>query len=132
MIKLIVNVVIYFASAALGLLVASWVVPGFDLNLPGFLFGTIVFAIAQSILAPFAMKMAHKYARGLLGGIGLVSTFLALLVAVFVPGGITISGVSAWVIGTLVVWLITALGGWLLPIAAAKWILKEKAAGKKA
>lgn len=132
MIRLIVNVVIYFASAALGLLVASWVVPGFDLNLPGFLFGTIVFAIAQSILAPFAMKMAHKYARGLLGGIGLVSTFLALLVAVFVPGGITISGVSAWVIGTLVVWLITALGGWLLPIAAAKWILKEKAAGKKA
>ena len=132
MIRLIVNVVIYFASAALGLLVASWVVPGFDLNLPGFLFGTIVFAIAQSILAPFAMKMAHKYARGLLGGIGLVSTFLALLVAVFVPGGITISGVSAWVIGTLVVWLITALGGWLLPIAAAKWILKEKAAGRKA
>ena len=132
MIRLIVNVVIYFASAALGLLVASWVVPGFDLNLPGFLFGTIVFAIAQSILAPFAMKLAHRYARGLLGGIGLVSTFLALLVAVFVPGGITISGVSAWVIGTLVVWLITALGGWLLPIAAAKWILKEKAAGKKA
>ncbi len=132
MIKFIINVVIYFASAAVGLLVASWVVSGFDVTLQGFLLGTIVFAIAQSILAPFAMKMAHRYAKGLLGGIGLVSTFLALLVAVFVPGGITINGVAAWVIGTLVVWLITALGGWLLPIAAAKWILKEKAAGKKA
>lgn len=132
MIRLIVNVVIYFASAAVGLLVAGWLVEGFKVNLQGFFLGTIVFAIAQSILAPFAMKIAHKYARGLMGGIGLVSTFLALLVAVFIPGGITISGVSAWVIGTLVVWLITALGGWLLPIAAAKWIIKEKAAGKKA
>ena len=132
MLRLIINVVIYFLSAALGLLVAYWVVPGFELNFQGFLLGTIVFAIAQSILAPFAMKIAHRYAKGLLGGIGLVSTFMALLVAHFLPGGMTINGTSAWVIGTLVVWLVTALGGWLLPIAAAKWILKEKVAGKKA
>ncbi len=126
MLRLVTNVVIYFASAALGLLVAAWLVPGFQLSVEGFFLATVIFAIAQSILAPIAMKVAEKYAQGLRGGVGLISTFVALLVASLIPGGISISGVSAWVIGTLVVWLFGALGGWLLPMVAAKSILKDK------
>ncbi len=120
MVRLLIRTAIFFASAAVGLLVASWVVNGFTITLGGFLTATVVFALAQSILTPFAMKMAHRHAPRLLGGIGLVSTFLALVVASFVPGGITIRGVSSWVIGTLVVWLATALGTWLLPLAVLK------------
>lgn len=120
MVRLLIRTAIFFASAAVGLLVASWVVNGFTITLGGFLMATVVFALAQSILTPFAMKMAHRHAPRLLGGIGLVSTFLALVVASFVPGGITIRGISSWVIGTLVVWLATALGTWLLPLAVLK------------
>lgn len=120
MVRLLIRVAIFLVTAALGLLVASWLVPGFTITWAGFLTATVIFAIAQSVLTPFAMKMAHRYAKGLLGGIGLVSTFLALLVASFIPGGISIRGISAWVIGTLVVWLVTALGTWLLPVVVFK------------
>lgn len=116
MLRFLIRVVIFFATAAIGLLVAWWLVPGFTVTIGGFAMATVIFAVAQSILTPFAMKMAHRYAKGLLGGIGLVSTLLALAVASLVPGGISIRGLTAWIVGTLVVWAITALGTWLLPI----------------
>lgn len=128
--KVIVNIVSYFASAALGLLAAAWIVKGFGLSVEGFFLATIIFAVAQSILAPLAAKLAEKYAEWLKGGIGLISTFLALLIANLVSGGITISGATAWVLGTLVVWLVAALTAWLLAVIAKKWILTEKKSKK--
>ncbi len=130
MLKVIVNVVSYFASAALGLLAAAWLVEGFGLSVQGFFLATIVFAVAQSVLAPLAAKLAEKYAEWLKGGIGLISTFLALLVANLVSGGISISGMTAWVLGTLVVWLVAALAGWLLSVIAKRWILANKKSKK--
>ncbi|WP_125614833.1 phage holin family protein [Specibacter cremeus] len=122
MIRLLIRAGIFLASAALGLLVASWVLDGFRLRVGGFVTAIVVFAIAQSVLAPFIFTMARKYAPAMLGGIGLVSTFVALLIASLFPGGLSIAGVTAWILGTLIVWLITALGGWILPLV----FLKEK------
>ena len=59
-------------------------------------------------------NLARQFATPLLGGIGLVSTLIALLVAISFPGGITISGASAWVMAVFVVWIKGALGGWIL------------------
>lgn len=128
MIRLLVRVATFFVTAAIGLLIAAWLVADFSFQIGGFLLATAIFAIAQSVLTPFAMKMAHRYARGLLGGIGLVSTFLALLIASFVPGGIRITTLTAWVIGTLVVWIVTALGTWLLPAVLLSRLIKEEPA----
>ncbi len=66
------------------------------------------------MLAPFVFNIARKYASAVLGGIGLVSTFLALWIATLVGDGLEISGASTWIGVTVVVWLISALGGWLL------------------
>lgn len=129
MVRLLIRLLIFFVTAALGLLIAAWLVDGFHVTISGFLFTVAIFAIAQSVLTPFAMKMAHRHAKGLLGGIGLFSTFLALLVSTFLPGGIRITTVSAWVIGTLVVWLATALGTWLLPVALLAKRGQERADG---
>ena len=122
MIRFLIRAAIFLLSAALGLWVASLLLEGFVLSWEGFLIAVVVFAAAQSILAPFIFKMAHRYSPALLGGIGLISTFVALLIATLFTGGLQISGVLGWVLGTLIVWLVTALGGWLLPL----WWLKEK------
>ena len=37
-----------------------------------------------------------------------------------VTDGLSISGVPAWVVGTLIVWLISALGGWALGLIFLK------------
>ncbi|MFE6735582.1 phage holin family protein [Microbacterium sp. NPDC057650] len=116
MIRFLINVLISLVTAALGLLVCMWTLPGFSIDWPGFLIAVLVFTIAQAILGPFIFNVARQHASALLGGIGLVSTFVALLIASFFPSGIVLSGIGTWVLATLIVWIITALGTWLLPL----------------
>ena len=129
MLRFLIRLAIYLGTAALALLVTSWILPGFGLSLSGFLVAVAVFALAQSILTPFIVNMARKYAPAVLGGIGLVSTFVALLLASLFPGGITLSGIDTWVLASLIVWLITALGGWLLPLLLLRGKLADPKAG---
>lgn len=110
--------------------ITSLILPGFRLSASGFLVAIGVFALAQSVLTPFIINMARKYAPAVLGGIGLVSTFVALLIASFFPGGITITGIDTWALASLIVWLITALGGWLLPLLLLRGKLADPAPSK--
>jgi len=126
MLRFIIRVAIYVGTAALALLIASWLLPGFGLSVSGFIIAVLVFTLAQSILTPFVVNMARKYAPAVLGGIGLVSTFVALLIASFFPGGITLSGIDTWVLASLIVWLVTALGGWLLPLLFLRGKLADR------
>ncbi len=127
MIRLLIRVGINLATAALGLLVASWVIPGVTLSVSGFIVAVVVFTIAQSLLGPFVFNLARKHANAILGGIGLITTFLALFVATLFPGGLQINDLTAWFLAPLVVWLITALGGWAL----AFFFLREKVKSAK-
>lgn len=115
MIRFLVRVIVFVLSAALGLLVASLVLDGFDLTWRGYVLTVLVFAVLQSVLAPFIGTMAQRYAPAFVGGVGLVSTFVALLVTSLVRDALTIRGVTTWVVATLVVWLVTALATVLLP-----------------
>lgn len=120
MIRFLVRAAIFIVTAALGLLVASWILTDFRISLSGFLVAVGVFALAQSILAPFIFSMARRYAPAMLGGIGLVSILAALIIASLFPGGIIITGFVTWVLATLIVWIITALGAWILPLIFLK------------
>lgn len=120
MIRLLIRVAVLLGSSALGLLVARLLLDGFHVSASGFVTAVIVFTAAQAILAPFIFSVARKHASALLGGIGLVSTFVALLIASLFTGGLRLNGVSTWISATLVVWLVTALGGWLIPLMIAK------------
>lgn len=129
MIRFLLNVAISIVSAAVALLVAGAVVDGVTMHAAGFVIAVLVFTAAQALLAPFVFNMARKYASAVLGGIGLVSTFLALFVATLFPNGLQINGLTAWVITPLVVWIITALGTWILGIFIIKrWWEKRQAA----
>lgn len=127
MVRLLIRIGINLATAALGLLVASWVIPGVTLSASGFIVAVVVFTIAQTLLGPFVFNLARKHADAILGGIGLVTTFLALFVATLFPGGLHIADLTAWVLAPLVVWIVTALGGWILALI----FLKNKAAQAK-
>ncbi|MGM7422652.1 MULTISPECIES: phage holin family protein [unclassified Cellulosimicrobium] len=114
MIRFLLSFAINVVLAAVGLLVASSLFDGVTVHASGFVVAVLIFAVAQAILAPFVFNVARKYASAILGGIGLVSTFLALWVATLVGDGLEISGASTWIGVTVVVWLIGALGGWFL------------------
>jgi uncharacterized membrane protein YvlD (DUF360 family) len=113
-IRFLLHFLISLITAAAGLLLAALIIPGVKLEFGGFLVAIVVFAIAQGILGPLVSTMAQKYASAILGGIGLVTTLLALFVATLISGGLRIEGIGAWALATLVVWIVTALGGWIL------------------
>lgn len=124
MIRFLIHAAIFIVSAALGLWITSLILADFEITVQGFVIAVAVFALAQAILAPFIFKMTTRYASAFVGGAGLVSTFVALLIASWVSDGLTVRGISTWVLGTLIVWLVSALATWLLPM----WWLKNRVA----
>jgi len=129
MVRFLIRAAIFLVTAALGLLIAAWILPDFHIEWGGFLVAAAVFAIAQSLLSPFVFNLARKYASAILGGIGLVSTFLALLIASLFPGGIRVEGAVTWVLATLIVWIVTALGGWVLPLLFLRKRANDRVSG---
>ena len=110
----------FVVSAAFGLIVADLILPGFRIDWShwwGFVLAVVIFAVLQSVLTPWTAKVARRNAPALLGGIGIVSTFIALLIVVLIPGaGLGIgSPWWTWLIAPVIVWLVTALATVLLP-----------------
>jgi len=110
----------YLASAAIGLLLADGLLDGFVIQWDrwwGFVACIVIFAVLQSVLSPVAVRLADRYAPVLMGGIGIVSTLVALFVVVLLPvGGLRIVDLSSWVLGAVLVWLVTAIGSAVLPL----------------
>ncbi|WP_313279797.1 phage holin family protein [Timonella senegalensis] len=122
MVRFLLNICVSLLSAVIAFFVAKLVVDGFTINGKGFIIAVAVFTVAQAILGPFVFNIARKYASAILGGIGLVSTLLALWIATLFPGGITINGTTSWIASTLVVWIVSALGIWILgALIIKKW-----------
>lgn len=121
-IRFLLRVAVFLGSSAIGLLVADLLVPGVSVSVWGFIAAVVIFTVAQAILSPFFLKMATRYASAFLGGIGLVSTFVALLLASLLSNGLSIRGIGSWIGATVVVWLVTALATVLLPML----VLREK------
>ena len=126
MVRFLIRAAIFLGTAALGLLIAWWLLPGFHIDWTGFLVAMLVFALAQSLLSPLITKLASRHAPEVLGGVGLVSTFLALLLATVIANGLRLDGLLTWVLATLIVWLVTAVGTWLLSLAFLKRRVGER------
>jgi len=120
MIRFLIRMAIFLVSAAIGLLVAVAVLDGMSIDATSFITVVVIFAVLQSILAPFFAKVTARNAPALLGATGLISTFVALLVAALVSDGLTIEGVDTWVLATLIVWITTMIATVLLPIILVK------------
>ncbi|MDM7831308.1 phage holin family protein [Cellulomonas edaphi] len=125
MIAFLIRAGIFLASSALGLWVASLLIDGFDVSPSGFIVAVVVFAVLQSILSPWILTMTRRYATALTGGVGLISTFLGLWVATLVSDGLSIDGTTAWLLGAVVVWLVTMLATLLLPLILVKKAVRQ-------
>ena len=116
MVVFLIRALIFLGSAALGLWIASLIVDDFSVSAEGFLVAVVVFAALQSILTPWFVVMTRKYANALTGAVGLVSTVVSLWIATLITNSITIETGSAWVFGSLTVWLVTMLATLVLPL----------------
>jgi hypothetical protein len=120
MIRLAIRAAVFLASAAIGLLVAMAVVDDMTINWSSFVIVVVVFALLQSILTPFITQAAQRNAPALVGGVGLISTLISLLLTALISDGLEIDGASAWLLAALIVWLVTLVATLLLPIILVK------------
>lgn len=117
----------FIASSALtllgnaaGLMIASLLLTGFHIRPLGFVVSVLFFTGVDILLSPFVLKMALRYLPALRGGIALVTTLVGLLLTSIFTDGLSINGLSTWVMAPLIIWLSVLLASILLPMVIFK------------
>jgi uncharacterized membrane protein YvlD (DUF360 family) len=129
-IRFLVRTGITLAGNAVGLIVASLVISGFDIDVTSFFVALVIFTVALALMTPF---LANSFRRGrsssaALGGVALIGTFVALLITDVLSDGFSISGIGGWIGATVVVWLASLLAIFILPFLGLKKYLDERPA----
>ena len=109
-----VRLAIFLGSSAIALLVAVLSLRKFTMTFWGFIIAVVVFSVLQPIFSPLLAKLAEKYAASLTSLVGLVSAFMALLVSQAVIPGVHIRGGGAWVLASLLLWIIPGIATLIL------------------
>jgi len=127
-IRLLVRTAIVLVGNAVGLIVASLVFDGFEIDAAGFVLALIIFTITLALMTPFlaSVMRRNQSASAALGGVSLISTFVALLVTDVFSDGLSISGIGTWIGATVVVWLGSLLAVFILPYLGLKKYLEER------
>lgn len=121
MLRLIASTVLELLANAIGLLVAYLILqPAFTIDVVSFVIVVAIFTAVRFILAPLIFKLSMRYARVLTGGISLVTIFVSLLVTTFLSSGLVITGVSTWILATLIIWVFGVVAMLLLPLVIFK------------
>jgi uncharacterized membrane protein YvlD (DUF360 family) len=127
-IRFLIRTVIVLLGNAVGLIVASLVFDGFQLDVTGFVVSLVVFTVAVALLTPFleSTLRRNRSTSAAIGGVALISTFVALLVTELLTDGLSISGIGTWIGATVVVWLASLLAVFILPYLGLKRYLEER------
>lgn len=128
MMRLIAVTVLELVANAIGLLIAAWLLPDFQISAMGFVVVVALFTAAKFILGPLLFKLSFKYVRALNGGVALVTTLAGLWVTTWLTNGLVITGFSTWVLATLIVWLCGVLAILVLPLFLFKQALSRTGA----
>jgi uncharacterized membrane protein YvlD (DUF360 family) len=118
--RLLASLVLNLLANAVGLAVAAWLLDGFSIDTVTFIVVVLVFTLVEFVLSPLVLKLSIQYAPVLSGGVALVTTLVGLIVTVLVTDGLQIDGFTAWVVGTLIVWLGGVIAALILPLILFK------------
>ena len=130
MIRLLIRTVIVLAGNAVGLIVASLVFDDFAIDVTGFVIALVIFTVTVALMTPFleSVMRRNRSSSGALGGVALISTFVALVVTDLLSDGVSISGIGTWIGATVVVWLGSLIAVFILPFLGLKKYLENRPA----
>jgi len=126
--RFLAAVVLRLLANAAGLAIAAWLLEGFTVTAAAFITVVVIFTVIEVVLDPLVLKLSIQYAPVLRGGVALVTTLVGLIVVTIVSDGLQIEGLTAWVVGTMIVWLGGVLAALILPL----FLFKKTMSGRKA
>lgn len=127
MIRLLVSLVMKLLANTVGLVAAALILDGFSISGLTFVLAVLIFTAVEVIIDPLLVKMSLNNLPALRGGVALVTTFVGLLVTDLISDGLSITGVSTWILASLIVWLFTLLAAVILPL----FLFKKTLAARK-
>jgi putative membrane protein len=128
MIRLLVRTAIAIAANAVGLIVAAVVLDEMEIDVTSFVVAVVIFTVVFAVLQPFLAVQLRPLGSAALGGVSLVATLVSLIVTDLVSDGFSISGVVAWILAALIVWLGALVATFVLPYLGLKKYLDERRA----
>lgn len=126
MIRLIVRTLVALAANAVGLVVASIVLDGFEINVASFVVAVVIFTVVFAVLTPFLAVQLRRRGNGAIGATALIATLVSLIVTDLLSDGFTISGVGTWIGAAVIVWLAALVAAFVLPFLGLKKYLEER------
>ena len=126
MIRLIVRTVVMLLANAVGLIVASLVLDGMDIDVTSFIFAVIIFTVVFALMLPFFASQLRRRGSSALGGVALIATLVSLIITDLISDGFSISGIGTWLAATVIVWAASLLAAFILPFLGLKKYLEER------
>ena len=126
MIRLLVRLVVAVVANAVGLIVAAGVLDGMELDAAGFVIAVVIFTVVFALIQPFLAVQFRANAPAMLGGVALIATLVALIVTELVSDGFTIDGAGTWLAATVIVWVVSLIAAFVLPLLGLKRFLEER------
>jgi hypothetical protein len=125
-IRTIVRIGILLVANAIGLIVASIVLKGVEINVTGFLLALLIFTASTAVLTPALRKQLERRQSAALGGVALIATLVSLIITVIVSNGLEVHGFGGWLGGPLIIWGASLVVAFLLPYFGLKQYLETR------
>lgn len=126
MIRLAATAVLALIANAAALVVAAWILPDFSLDAVSLVVAVLIFTGVAVLIEPLLRQIALKNTPALLGSSALIATLVSLIVTALVSDGLDISGLTTWVLATVIVWAVALVARLVLPLVLFKNVLSEQ------
>ena len=126
MLRLLASTCLYVLGNAIGILVAAKVLPGFTIDLWSVIVVAFVFTVIVVVMTPLLVKISIQHVPQMSGGVALVAILVGLIITSFLSDGLTITGVSTWILAPLIIWVVSLIAGLVLPLFLFKKVLEKK------
>lgn len=118
--------IVALVSDAVALVVTAMLLDRMSLSIWALLFAVLLFTGLDAIFEPFIRNATARSAPAIEGLSALFSTFVSLLITAALSAGLRISGVTTWLLATLMVWLIGLAARRLLPLVIFTEVLRRR------
>jgi putative membrane protein len=128
MIRMLISLVIQLVANAIGLIVAASVLDKMEVSTTGVVVATVIFTVVYAIAQPFLTQMAISKASALRGATALAATLIGLVITNWLTDSdsLSISGAATWLEATVIVWIVSLLGVFILPLIFVKNRVQER------
>jgi uncharacterized membrane protein YvlD (DUF360 family) len=127
MIRFLLNMVVYFLAALVGIIAADVILPGFTVSgFTSYVVVALIFGVIQGILSPLVGGMVKKNASAFQGGVGIISVLITLVLTATLSSDLTVDGLTTWILAAVIIWLFAALAAFILPFFIVKRAVNER------